>query len=209
MTPLLICSKSKNICVLDTNKTDIETLINSLCEGDVIVFPAHGHNPHLNLLAKAKKLIVYDATCPVVSHNIKTIQDKIAQGYKVIFIGKENHPETKAMLSLSKDVVLWDENILLNNQISTNSNIFVANQTTLNYASLSDIHKKITSTFPYAITQNEVCQTTRLRQESLQNIPSTCDLILIVGSNYSNNTQELLHIAKNIILLLIYILSIL
>ncbi len=186
---------NKGITTLDLSKSTPEALINSLKTGDVLVFPAHGHDPKLDELAKSKGLIVYDATCPVVKNNMASILSKINDGYKVIFIGKENHPETKAMLSLNSQVFLYDDELLKNNQISTNDKVFVANQTTLNYASLSDIYDKIKSTFRFAEIQNEVCAATRLRQEKLKSITSDTDLIIVVGSSHSNNTKELYEIA--------------
>ncbi len=183
----------KGIITLDSDNP--ESTINGLNSGDVLVFPAHGHDPKLDEVAKSKGLTVYDATCPVVKANMATILSKINDGYKVIFIGKKNHPETKAMLSLNSQVFLYDDELLNNNQISTNDKVFVANQTTLNYASLSDIYDKIKSAFRFAEIQNEVCAATRLRQEKLKSIDSDTDLIIVVGSSHSNNTKELYEIA--------------
>ncbi len=183
----------KGIITLDSDNP--ESTINGLNSGDVLVFPAHGHDPKLDEVAKSKGLTVYDATCPVVKANMATILSKINDGYKVIFIGKKNHPETKAMLSLNHQVFLYDDELLNNNQISTNDKVFVANQTTLNYASLSDIYDKIKSAFRFAEIQNEVCAATRLRQEKLKSIDNDTDLIIVVGSSHSNNTKELYEIA--------------
>ncbi len=183
----------KGIITLDSDNP--ESTINGLNSGDVLVFPAHGHDPKLDEVAKSKGLTVYDATCPVVKANMATILSKINDGYKVIFIGKKNHPETKAMLSLNSQVFLYDDELLNNNQISTNDKVFVANQTTLNYASLSDIYDKIKSAFRFAEIQNEVCAATRLRQEKLKSIDNDTDLIIVVGSSHSNNTKELYEIA--------------
>ncbi len=187
--------KEKGIeTIFETNKEAIE----NLQKGSVLVFTAHGHDEKIEEYVLANGLTTYDATCPVVKGNIKTIKDKLLNGYKVIFIGKKNHPETNAVLSISKDIYLFDDTLLKNNYLSTNTNIFVANQTTLNYKELLDIHNEIKATFPHAKIINEVCSTTRLRQERIRNLSKDVDLVLVVGSTSSNNTMKLYGIAKEL-----------
>ena len=174
-----------------------EDLINSIKDGSILIFTAHGHDEKLDKIAEAKNLIVYDATCGFVKNNMKLAKQKLEDGYKIIFIGKKNHPETEAFLSLSNDIQLVEENKPINYYFSTNDRIFVINQTTLNYSNLLKIHQEILAHYPNATIQNEVCFTTRLRQENLRNIDKDVDLIVVVGSTISNNTQELFSIAKS------------
>ena len=175
-----------------------QNILPTLEEGSILVFTAHGHDEAIEKEARSLGLIIYDATCPVVLNNIKVIKEKLQNGYQIIFIGKRNHPETNAILSISKNIYLYDDELLNNNQLSTKYPIFVANQTTLNYKELLVIHSKIKEVFPLAEIINEVCSTTRLRQESLRNIPSEADLVVIVGSTCSNNTMKLFDIAKTL-----------
>jgi len=188
--------KEKGIITLTNEDNDHFKLIDLVPPGSILIFTAHGHEEELDEIAQKKDLIIYDATCPMVKANIRLIKDKIKQGYKVIFIGKNNHPETKAMLSISKDVILYDESVLNNNLKTTNSKIFVANQTTLNYEEVKKIHQKILDVNPSAVVQNEVCNTTRLRQSNLRSLDKDVDLIYIVGSLTSNNTMKLFDIAS-------------
>ena len=188
--------EDKGITILKDN--DKEKAINSIKDGSILIFTAHGHSEKLDKIAKAKNLAVYDATCMVVSANLKLAKEKLNDGYKIIFVGKHNHPETEAILSLSDDILLVEENKPINYYFSTNDKIFVINQTTLNYDNLLNIHNEIHSHYPNAIIQNEVCSTTRLRQQKLRNIDKDVDLVIVVGSSISNNTIELYEIAKSI-----------
>ena len=187
--------KEKGIITLTNEDNNLFELIKDVPNGSVLIFTAHGHNAKLDDIAKDKELIVYDATCPMVKSNINLIKNKVDDGYLVLFIGKKNHPETEAMLSISDRVVLYDSKLLNDYQKSTNLNIFVANQTTLNYEDVAKIHQEILSVFPSAIVQNEVCNTTRLRQTNLRNIDKDVDLIYVIGSQRSNNTMKLYEIA--------------
>ena len=186
----------KGIITLTNADNDLFKLIELIPNGSVIVFTAHGHSEKLDVIAKEKDLIIYDATCPMVKNNISLIKKKISEGYKVLFIGKKNHPETEAMLSISDQVYFYDSNILKVNQKTTNSMIFVANQTTLNYEDVKLIHQEILEVFPDAVVQNEVCNTTRLRQSNLRSADPSIDLIYVIGSKRSNNTMKLLEIAE-------------
>ena len=188
--------KEKGIITLTNKDNDHFKLIEDVKDGDVLIFTAHGHDERLDRIAKEKNIIVYDATCPMVKSNIDLIKRKINEGYEILFIGVNNHPETKAMLSISNNVNLYNHDSLNNYLKSTNSPIFVTNQTTLNYDELDEIHKEILSSRPDAVIQNEVCNTTRLRQSRLKNLDKDVDLIYVVGSLKSNNTMKLYEIAK-------------
>lgn len=188
--------KENNIITLANNNKTNEELINELEKGSVIIFTAHGHDERLTNLAIDKGLIVYDATCSVVKSNMEIVKNKLKENYQILFIGKENHPETMAMLALSPKIILFDVKNIENYQISTNLPIFATNQTTLNYEDLVLTYKKIQEKWPNSEIQNEICATTRLRQKALKEIDSTTDLIIVVGDKKSNNTMKLFEIAK-------------
>jgi 4-hydroxy-3-methylbut-2-enyl diphosphate reductase len=93
--------KNKGIVTLDEG--DKETLISSLNKGDILIFTAHGHEKHLDILAKEKGLIIYDSVCPKVKHNLTLIQKEIDEGHQVIYIGKNKHQEAIGALSISSN----------------------------------------------------------------------------------------------------------
>ena len=165
-------------------------------DGQVVIFSAHGHKQELDEVAKSKNLIVYDSTCPKVQHNIDLIKENLLKGHQILYIGQEGHPEAEACLSLGNQVILFHKNVLKNNQIIFDESPLVINQTTLNIRDISTTHKEILEAFPKARIANEICASTRLRQEAIQNIDADVDLIIVVGDINSSNTRRLLEISK-------------
>ena len=170
--------------------------LNKLSSGDVIIFTAHGHDEKLDILAEQKGLISYDATCFKVKDNINKIKREISNGHQVIYIGQKGHKEAEAALSISKNVSLYDTKLLINYYLITDESPFVLNQTTLNFYELNNYHEDIKAHFPKARIENEICNATRLRQESILKINKDTDLIVIVGDKKSSNTNKLYDIAK-------------
>ena len=187
-----------NYVVRHLEDAGIKTIesIEHIPNGQVIIFTAHGHKEELNAIAKAKNLIVYDSVCPKVLHNINLIKENISQGHQIIYIGQQGHPEAEACLSLSVNVILFHKNILKNYQLLNDNSPLVINQTTMNILDLEGIHNEILSVFPDARIANEICGTTRLRQEAIKNLKDDVDLIIVIGDAKSSNTNKLLEIAK-------------
>ncbi len=187
-----------NFVVSHLEQQGIRTVydINNIPNGQVVVFTAHGHKEELDDIAKAKNLIVYDSVCPKVLHNINLIKENLTQGHQIIYIGQSGHPEAEACLSLSKKVIPYTKNILKNNQYIFDESPLVINQTTMNFLDLEGIHTEILEAFPHARIVNEICGTTRMRQEAIKGIDDDVDLIIVVGDEKSSNTRRLLEIAK-------------
>ena len=186
--------KNNNIETLESGD-EINT-IKKLNKGDVLIFTAHGHDEKLDEVAKNQGLIIYDATCPKVRSNMEKIKQEIKAGHQVIYIGQKGHKETNAALSISKDVSLYDTQLLINYQLITDKSPLVINQTTLNFFSLNTIHEDIKKHIPEARIENEVCAASRLRQAAVANISKDNDLIIIVGDKTSSNSLKLFDIAK-------------
>ena len=179
------------ITILDK---DISRFLEDINDG-VVIFTAHGHDEKLEEKVKRKGLKYYDATCPKVIDNANKIRAELKAGHQVIYIGQSGHKETEAVLSISKDISLYDIKLLFNYQLITDKSPFVINQTTLNYFSLKDVHNDILSHLPQARIANEVCVASRKRQEAVANINQDTDLIIIVGDKTSSNTKKLYEIA--------------
>ena len=170
--------------------------INSVPDGSVLIFSAHGHKKELNQIAEDKKLIVYDSVCPKVQSNITLIERNLKMGHQIIYIGLEGHPEAEACLSLHKEVILFSKNVLKNYQLIFDKSPLVINQTTLNYLDLKHIHEDILQSFPRARIVDEICTSTRMRQEAITKLEDDVDLIIVVGDINSSNTRRLLEISQ-------------
>lgn len=188
-----------NFVIESLNKKGINTVfdINDIPNGQVVVFTAHGHDERLDILAKNKNLIIYDAICPKVQNNLNLIKKEIAAHHQIIFIGIKNHPETNAAISIDENIFLYDIHEAFDYSFVKDKNPLVINQTTLNILELADVHKDIVSHLPNARLLDETCSTTRQRQEAIQNInEEETDFIIVVGDQKSSNSTRLFEMAK-------------
>ena len=174
-----------------------EEIIKSLPEDSILVFTAHGHEKKLDEIANKNNLIIYDAVCPIVKNNLTFINDKIKEGHQIIYIGEKNHPEALGALSLGSNVLFYDYHSNFDFSLVKDPKPFVINQTTLNILEIADIHKTIKDNIPGAEIQNEICNATRLRQESILSLEDDVDAILVVGDKKSANANRLYELAKN------------
>lgn len=184
---------SKGIITLNGNYEEID----KLNKDDIVIFTAHGHSDEIEAKILSKGIKIYDATCPIVKNNLLMIKKEIQDNHEVIYIGQDGHKETEAALSISKNVVLLDTKNQNSIKISDESPL-VINQTTLNFASLEKIHNRILNEIPNARIENEICNATRLRQESIYSIDKNSDLIVIIGDKKSSNSCKLFEIAKEL-----------
>ncbi len=170
--------------------------INDIPDGQVIVFTAHGHDQKLDAIAKKKNLRIYDAICPIVKKNNSTIEQEINASHQIIYIGIANHPETVASLSISEDVIFYSVKDGLDFSLIKDKSPLVVNQTTLNVLALKDIYEDIKKHIPEARIADEICFSTRKRQEAIKNMNEDIDFLVVVGDKQSSNTTRLLEVAK-------------
>ena len=174
------------------------SIINSLDEikdGSVIVFNADGHTAEQLDVAHQKGLIIYDAICPKVESNLKKIISEIHSGHQVIYIGQKHHQETQIALALSTRVVLYDDKEGIDYSLIDDDSPFVLNQTTLNSVEIVNLYRDIQNHYPNARISNEICPTTRKRQEAVQLVKDV-DAIIVVGDQVSSNSKRLFEIAQ-------------
>lgn len=176
--------------VVNNNEEEIFKKINT---NDILIFSAHGHNEKLDELLKNKKITFFDTTCKNVRKNLDLIKENIDKG--IIYIGKENHAETKAAISISNKVILYDLDKGLDFSKITFKEPIIINQTTLSYLELNNIHKEILENIPKANIIDEICPVTRIRQENIINLKKDYDLLIIIGSKTSSNTNKLYELA--------------
>ncbi|MBI9009730.1 MAG: 4-hydroxy-3-methylbut-2-enyl diphosphate reductase [Tenericutes bacterium] len=177
----------------DTVKTRLE-LVEEINSGTVIL-SAHGTNPLVKERLIEKNIDFIDATCEDVEKTFQLIKEYAAKGHHIFYIGKKNHPEANAAMSLTKDVTLIEtiedipENIL--------ENIFVTNQTTFSTLEIKGIIDKIIENYPNTLVSEEICNATRLRQKAIIDTNKDVDLCYIVGDPRSNNSKNLVYISES------------
>lgn len=183
---------------IDYNKTFLENIAH-IKENDILVFSAHGHIKENEEILKARKIKFYDLTCPKVLKIHHQIIKKINEGYKIIYIGKKNHPEAISSVALSNNIYLYDLNEKSFNYREFNTNkILIINQTTLSPREINRLEDDIKKHLPNAKNIASICFSSKRRQEELENIPPQTDLLIIIGAKNSSNSNSLYALAKTL-----------
>lgn len=186
--------ESYDIRTIKTENENEEQLLSSFSKDDVIIFTAHGHPKKHEEILNKNEVTFYDAVCEKVQQNIDII---LNSNQDIIYIGKSGHKEAEVCKTLKGNVHFYDITNGFDFTKVLNKPI-VINQTTLSFLELKEIHDNILNHYKDAIINNEICNATRVRQENIKNIPSDCDLVIVVGDRTSSNSNKLYEIAKSI-----------
>lgn len=189
--------KKQGVIILDDCTNDKYQLINNLSSDKnktVVIFSAHGTQKKVIDLANEKFKYVYNLICPYVSKTFTLIKKYNDLNYKIIYFGKKNHPEALAAKSLATNFVII-ENYDQLQEVKDDSNIFFVPQTTVNYSEFES-YKEYFKNFKHKIViSNEICDASRLRQNSISKI-SDYDVVILLGDKRSNNSKTLYELAK-------------
>ena len=183
--------------ILDERKKSLSEWIKTLEKGDVVVFSAHGHDPHLDIEAKEKGLLVYDATCPFVKANSVLIKKRISENGEVIFIGQAGHAETVGTLKINEAKIhLYEPGKPFDFDAIQVKNPLLVSQTTMGTDEMKESVSLLKDHFSEIDVAARVCDATDKRQSAIRTAPSDVDLYVVMGSSTSNNTMKLLGLAK-------------
>lgn len=180
--------KNKGIIIVDD--------ISSIIEGSVII-TAHGVSKHIIQQIKEKGLGLINATCFDVLRTHKLVEDKLKEGYTVVFHGKATHPETKGVLGISPEIVLVEKLEDVSSLQISNPKVAFMTQTTMSYFDVIKIGDALTEKYPHTIRFEDICNATKLRQEALIAQVEDVDLCIVVGDPKSNNTNKLRDVCIN------------
>lgn len=184
------------IITLDgTNRLDILDKV----ESGTVIFTAHGVSPEVRKIARDKGLTTVDATCPDVTKTHVLIEEKVNDGYEVIYIGKGGHPEPEGAIGIAPDHVhLIEKEEEIKDLHLDSSRIVITNQTTMSQWDIKHIMKKLLEKFPSAEVHNEICLATQVRQEAVAEQAGQADLVIVVGDPMSNNSNRLAQVSEEI-----------
>lgn len=190
--------RSDNLFILDdTNVTRYELVQNLKVQtNDILILSAHGTDEKTIKLAKSRGLKIIDTTCEYVYKTHDVIKDGLINNKQVIYLGKENHPESLAALSISNKIIFITNPKQLMD-INFNLPTIITNQTTLSIYDLKSCYQFIEQHFTNYEIKNDLCLATQQRQEALINLKTKLDVLIVVGDNKSNNSQQLLKIGKH------------
>lgn len=175
------------------NKTRLE-LLDDIDSGTVII-TAHGASQQVFDKAKNKGLNVIDASCLDVIKTHDLIQEKLHQGYEILYIGKKGHPEAEGAISIDENKIHLITNKADIDSLDHQKKYVITNQTTMSLYDVYDLCEYAKTTLPHVEIEKETCTATKIRQEAIKNIDNDVDIVFIVGDPHSNNTQKLAAIA--------------
>lgn len=164
-----------------------------------VIYTAHGVSPEVRQLAKEKGLVAIDATCPDVSVTHYLIEEKVAEGYDILYIGKKYHPEPEGAIGVAPDSVHLIERLEdIDNLDITNEKLLVTNQTTMSQWDVAHLMEALQKKFPQIEVHQEICLATQVRQEAVAQQAGEADLLIVVGDPKSNNSNRLTQVSVEI-----------
>jgi 4-hydroxy-3-methylbut-2-enyl diphosphate reductase len=168
-------------------------------ETGTVIFTAHGVSPEVRELAKRKGLVSIDATCPDVTVTHDLIEEKTAEGYDIIYIGKKHHPEPEGAIGVAPHAVHLIETLEdVENLTVQNSKLLVTNQTTMSQWDVVHIMDALKVKYPHIEVHKEICLATQVRQEAVAEHAGESDLLIVVGDPKSNNSNRLTQVSVEI-----------
>jgi len=177
--------------------------IDQVPEGSVVVFSAHGVSQVVRKDAASISATVYDATCPLVTKVHKEVARRQKQNHQVILIGHNGHPEVEGTLGQSNDskkiTLIESAADIKNLNFSENIDISYTTQTTLSVDDTKQIVGLLKAKFPQIQSpkKSDICYATQNRQDSVKVIIKNAEMLLVIGSKNSSNSNRLREIAEN------------
>lgn len=172
------------------------TSVDDVNKGTLII-SAHGVAPEVKQRADKAGLLVVDATCPLVERIYKIIMKIVAQGYHVIHVGDPSHDETHGIVGYAPEhiTVVARKEELADLPDWKEMKLGLTVQTTAHTGELVDIEKLAREKWPHIEIFNTICNATTRRQSAVMDMAPDVDLILVVGSSTSANSNRLAQIA--------------
>lgn len=169
--------------------------------GARLVFSAHGVAPDVWQQARAKRLqIIIDATCPLVDKVHREVRKFAARGYWIILVGHENHDEIAGTRGEAPDRIrivadVADARVV---DIPDPDRLVVLTQTTLSVDDTREVIDVLKQRFPRLITpaKEDICYATQNRQDAVKQLAREVDLVLVIGSRNSENSNQLAKVAR-------------
>jgi (E)-4-hydroxy-3-methyl-but-2-enyl pyrophosphate reductase len=169
-------------------------------EGSVCVLSAHGVAPTVYANAKARNLTVIDATCPLVTKVHVEARRFAKQGKTIFLIGHNGHEEVEGTFGQAPErtIVLESPEQVADVTLEDPGNVAFVSQTTLAVDDTRDVIDALKQKYPQisSATKDDICYASQNRQNAVKKIASLADLVLVVGSANSSNSNRLVEVAR-------------
>ncbi len=179
----------------------VDEIDESIPEGATTVFSAHGVSPAVHADAKERNLFTLDATCPLVTKVHVEAKKFAAAGYTIVLIGHDGHEEVEGTMGEAPDriVLVETEADVDALEVDDPERIAYISQTTLSVDETRAIINRLRERFPQIAgpRTDDICYATTNRQAAVKQMACECDLVLVIGSQNSSNSQRLVDVARD------------
>lgn len=178
--------------------------ISEVPDNTILIFSAHGVSQAVRAEAKARNLtMLYDATCPLVTKVHMEVARASRKGTEAILIGHAGHPEVEGTMGQYNNpeggmYLVESPEDVWKLQVKNENNLCFMTQTTLSVDDTSDIIDALRERFPKIVgpRKDDICYATTNRQEAVRNLASEAEVVLVVGSKNSSNSNRLAELAQ-------------
>jgi 4-hydroxy-3-methylbut-2-enyl diphosphate reductase len=174
-------------------------------ENSTVIFSAHGVSKAIQQEAKARNLQVFDATCPLVTKVHIEVHHHANQGREIVFIGHAGHPEVEGTMGQYDNAeggiyLVESPEDVQTLEVKNPDNLAYVTQTTLSIDDTQAVVDALKARFPTICgpKKDDICYATQNRQDAVKKLASQCDVILVVGSPNSSNSNRLREIAEKL-----------
>ncbi|HEY0891502.1 MAG TPA: 4-hydroxy-3-methylbut-2-enyl diphosphate reductase [Cellvibrio sp.] len=169
--------------------------------GSIVIFSAHGVSKAVRAEAESRGLTAFDATCPLVTKVHIEVAKMRKDGLEIIMIGHKGHPEVEGTMGQSEAgmyLVETPEDVIALT-VNDPDKLAYVTQTTLSVDDATQVINALKTRFPNikAPKSDDICYATQNRQDAVKIMAKDCDLVIIVGSPNSSNSNRLREVAKN------------
>jgi 4-hydroxy-3-methylbut-2-enyl diphosphate reductase len=169
--------------------------------GNTVIFSAHGVSQAVRREAEQRRLNVFDATCPLVTKVHVEVVRMREQGREIVMIGHRGHPEVEGTMGQSAGGIHLVETAadVERLQVADPRNLAYVTQTTLSVDDAAGIVRALKARFPHIVgpKKDDICYATQNRQDAVKALARESDVVLVVGSPNSSNSNRLREVAQN------------
>jgi 4-hydroxy-3-methylbut-2-enyl diphosphate reductase len=169
-------------------------------EGRAVIFSAHGVAQSVRREAERRCLKVLDATCPLVTKVHKQVSHMRREGMDIVMIGHGGHPEVEGTMGQSEEGMHLVETVadVARLRIADGAPLAYVTQTTLSVDDAEEIVRALKRRFPNIVAPrgDDICYATQNRQDAVKKLAERCELIIVVGSRSSSNSNRLREVAE-------------
>jgi len=179
----------------------VDEIDESIPEGATTVFSAHGVSPAVHAQAAQRSLSTIDATCPLVTKVHVEAKKFASEGYTIVLIGHGGHEEVEGTMGEAPEsiVLVETEADVDALEVPDPSRIAYISQTTLSVDETRTLINRLRERFPQITgpRTDDICYATTNRQAAVKQMAAECDLVLVIGSQNSSNSQRLVEVARD------------